>query len=139
MFYLGTSEMYETYQNLQNFNKYLFNVAINFIILAALTIPMGIVKRKTGIINSVYLLGFSIYAFSIFNEARYYGNIYKNQYLSHDFSSIEGYVPRTLEFNLGNILMISIVVLAVISFGTTLYKFILERKAAEGAVELYGS
>ncbi len=117
LFYDGTFEMFEYYKQLQVFNKEAFNIALIFLVFAALLSTFRLQSYRPGlaglilvIITTIYLSMRSLSLISVLPK-------YKNNYLKLEFAELEDYTPTTFVFDAGvylHYLLIGLLVLLTI-------------------------
>lgn len=133
LFYDGNGETYELYMQLQDFNDFIFESSLVFAVLTVFTIPFDLHKRKAGILNILFLIGFLGYAVYVMSILVQVIPQYVQTYTSMDLTFMANYEPSTLPFTLCYVLVgIIIAVLAIMLVGTVM-KYVRQRKAVKEA------
>ena len=117
LFYDGTFEMFEYYKLLQVFNKEAFNIALLFIVMAALLYMFGFTKYRQGLAGLI--VGGGVTVFVILRSLAILSVIpaYKRGYLALDFTEMDDYTPTTFVFDAAtwlHILLIAVCILLTI-------------------------
>ncbi len=123
LFYDGTDELYEFYRQLQVFNKEAFIIALQIVVLTLILMTFELHKYRPGLLGVIYVLGMTIYISLISFRLLDVLPKYRRDYLASDFTSMEGYTPSTLAFDIGLIfhyvqvgLLIAFCIVVVITF-----------------------
>lgn len=123
LFFDGTDAMYEFYLELQVFNKYAFNIALQIMLLTVILMTFQLSKYRPGLLGVLFSLGMTIYisvsSIPLINDLVRY----KRDYLAYDFTSMDDYTVSTLAFDIGLIthylqmgVLIALCIVAIITF-----------------------
>ena len=104
LFFDGTFEMFEYYKQLQVFNKEAFNIALLFIVMAALIYVFGLSNYRPGLASLGAVIGATAFvtmrSLALLNVLP----IYKKGYLALDFAEMEDYIPTTFAFDAASLI-----------------------------------
>lgn len=137
LFFEGTSEMYELYLRLQDFNDFLFESALVIILFVVFSIPFDIHKKKTGILNISFLAIMLAYVSYVMSVLLQVVPFYTQQYLSLDLSTLTNYTPTTLPLTMSYVLIGLIIAVTAGLLFSTVGRFVKNRNLVREAVQSY--
>lgn len=138
LFYDGNQRMLEVFKDLQLFNGFVFENSLITLVLAILSLALGLHIKKCNILTGIYLSGFIAYEISMFGTLTRAVPYYVNKYMSLDFSSLKDYKPSPWMIQISFLFVIGIFALlsiTVICFVIQAVRKIRESKGAKSYEE----